>query len=86
MINNCIATSYRLTILSYSRINNRCFGAFFADTKNPSPEPVEGSMYAKEVTALREPQGPRFDRLLCAASAKPPFGYAGDCCHLALSF
>ena len=34
MINNCIATSYRLTILSYSRINNRCF---FANTKNPSP-------------------------------------------------
>ena len=41
-------------------------GVFFATTNNLLPERVEGSMYAKEVTALREPQGPPFDRPLDA--------------------
>ena len=30
---------------------------------NPFPELVEGSMYAKEVTALRQAQGPPFESL-----------------------
>ena len=36
---------------------------FFCNKKNPPPELVEGSMYAKEVTTLREPQGPPFESL-----------------------
>ena len=35
---------------------------FFANTSNPLPEALEGSLCAKETTALREPQGPSFDR------------------------
>jgi|GEM_PF-4823654 len=40
---------------------------FFATTNNPHPEALEGSVFAKKVPALRQAQGPHFDRPLDAA-------------------
>jgi len=39
---------------------------FFDNTNNPHPEALEGSLCAKEATALRQAQGPCFDRPLDA--------------------